>query len=173
MEHTYHYDIKHLNTFWYGKYSKKYIEIISDSVAWIPLPLTTILNLYLQLVNISQCQWGMENHKECIWKICVPRWSTHLHSSYSTVSNWICLLALSSEEKNDLRNTVEWIWSWIYLWARGSQTVATPPEERGCCWSSEEARVVCMRDIYFEKNMGARYFGRHFAWFKYEACFIL
>jgi hypothetical protein len=31
-------------------------------------------------------------------------------------------------------------------------------------------RVVCMKDIYFERNMGERqniYFSRHFAWLKY------
>jgi hypothetical protein len=47
-----------------------------------------------------------------------------------------------------------------YVCIRGSQTVGLP---RG-------ARIVSMRDIYFERNMGARqnmYFGRQFAWLKY------
>jgi hypothetical protein len=48
----------------------------------------------------------------------------------------------------------------------------------GPCWSSwgEGALVLFMRDVYFEVNMGARqniYFGRHFAWLKYESCFII
>jgi hypothetical protein len=30
------------------------------------------------------------------------------------------------------------------------------PGGGGGCWSSGEARVVCMKDIYFERNMGAR-----------------
>jgi hypothetical protein len=39
-----------------------------------------------------------------------------------------------------------------------------------------EALVVCMKDIYFEMNMGARqniYLGRHFTWLKYFTYHIL
>jgi hypothetical protein len=40
---------------------------------------------------------------------------------------------------------------------RGSQTVGRPPPPgRGRYLSSGGTRVVCMRDIYFKRNMGSR-----------------
>jgi hypothetical protein len=38
------------------------------------------------------------------------------------------------------------------------------------------ASSLYQEHVYFERNMGVRqniYFGRHFAWLKYEACFVL
>jgi hypothetical protein len=54
------------------------------------------------------------------------------------------------------------------LYTRGSQTVGPAP--RGAVGLLGWARIVCVRDIYFERSMGARYniyFGRHSAWLKY------
>jgi hypothetical protein len=59
---------------------------------------------------------------------------------------------------------------------RGSQAVVHPPPPQGTLLVLWGARVVRMRDIYFERNMGARqtiYFGRQFACLKYFTYHLL
>jgi hypothetical protein len=39
--------------------------------------------------------------------------------------------------------------------------------------SSGGGGVVCMRHIFISNEIWAIHFGRHFAWFKFEACFTV
>jgi hypothetical protein len=47
------------------------------------------------------------------------------------------------------------------------------PPRRGAV-GPVRGRAICIRDIFILKEIWAQdkiYFGKHFAWFKYEACF--
>jgi hypothetical protein len=62
------------------------------------------------------------------------------------------------------------------LYQRSQNFEAFPREGGGTGGPLRGTRVVCMRDIYFERNMAAEwniYFYKHFVWLKYFTCHLL